>query len=153
MRRREEQRAWQIMARVVHYVGYGLPLALSGAPYAFFALRDSTTPAATLQGITFLAIAAVAALATIAISNLDRLRRAMIASTAVALLGLPLMRMASGGPGWLDAWQAELGAVLAVDLALLVMGTACLWIAYPRRAAAAAQDRALRAIDPKAHSA
>ncbi len=40
-RRREAEPAWRKMSTFVHYVGYGLPLALACAPYAFFTLRNT----------------------------------------------------------------------------------------------------------------
>jgi len=128
-RRREEQSAWRRMARAVHYVGYGLPLALVCAPYAFFALRDSKVEAGTSQGIAFLAVAAVAAVVAVGTGNLDRLRRRLLASTGIAMLGLPLMRMATGGLGWMESYRAGIGAVPAVDIAFVVAALACLWTA------------------------
>jgi hypothetical protein len=132
-RRREAQSAWRRMACVVHYVGYGLPLALVCAPYAFFALRDSETDAGTSQGIAFLAVAAVTALVAFCIGTLDRLRRRLLASTGVAMLGLPLMRMATGGLGWLESYRAGISAVPAVDIAFGVAAVACLWTAFRRQ--------------------
>src|SRR2546428_7377455 len=110
-RRREEVLAWHRMSRAVHYVGYGLPLALACAPYAFFALRNSETPAITVQDIAFLIVAALAAIGAYVIQDLDRLRRVLLGCTGVALVGLPVMRMATGGPGWFAAWNASIDAV------------------------------------------
>jgi uncharacterized iron-regulated membrane protein len=128
-RRREEQPAWRRMARAVHYVGYGLPLALVVPPYAFFALRGSSIPASQIQDIAFLVVAAALAVIALAIESLDHLRRILLACTGVGLLGLPVVRMATGGPGWAEAWHEGIGAVAAVDIALVVMGGLCLWAA------------------------
>ncbi len=128
-RRREEQPGWRTMARVIHYVGYGLPLALACAPYAFFALRNSDVPAGTSQGIAFLAVAAVAAAAAIGIRDLTRLRATLLAGTGIALLGLPVMRFMTGGPGWQEAWQLGFAAVPGIDLTLIAVGALSLWAA------------------------
>jgi uncharacterized iron-regulated membrane protein len=158
-RRREEQLAWRRMSRIVHYVGYGLPLALVCAPYAFFALRSSEVPAITAQDIAFLVVSAAAAVVAYAIQDLDRLRRVLLGCTGVMLLGLPVMRMATGGPGWSDAWSAGISAVPVVDSALLIFGFICLWAARARQARAdaaaetSASSSAPARISTEAHSA
>lgn len=131
-RRREEVLAWRRMARVVHYVGYGLPLTLICAPYAFFALRDTEIHVSTAQDVAFLVVAALLLALSYSVRDLDRLRRTLLACTGLALLGLPVMRMATGGPGWGEAWHAGVGAVPMVDLALVLCGCACLWAARLR---------------------
>ncbi|MEJ1961092.1 MAG: PepSY-associated TM helix domain-containing protein [Gammaproteobacteria bacterium] len=145
-RRREEQPAWRRMARAVHYVGYGLPLGLVCAPYAFFLLKDSTVSAITLQDIAFLVVAALAAAPTLLIGDLDRLRRALLAITGIALIGLPPIRWMTGGPGWGAAWNAGIGAVPVIDAALVVFGALCLSAARSRLLGRAADD-AVRAAE------
>jgi len=139
-RRREEQLAWRRMGRLVHYVGYGLPLALVCAPYAYFALRESSVTSGMAQDVAFLIVAAVCAVVAYAISDLDRLRRTLLAFTGAALLGLPVMRLAFGGIGWGESWQIGIGAVPAVDTALVVLGCLCLWGARARRIATTASE-------------
>lgn len=152
-RRREAQLAWRRMSRIVHYVGYGLPLALVCAPYAFFALRSGDVPAITVQDIAFVVVAAVAALIAYAIQDLDRLRRVLLGFTGVMLLGLPVMRMATGGPGWSEAWGAGIDAVPIVDIALLAFGFICLWAARARQARSTASVGTPAAIRTEARSA
>lgn len=149
-RRRIEQPVWRSMSSFVHYVGYGLPLALVIAPYAHFAFAGSETPTGTLQGIAFLLVAFIAAITTVTIQDVERLRRGLLAATAVGLLGLPLMRMTSGGPGWVDAWQADLPAIVGVDLTLILSGAVALWFALARQRERAGQQ--ILAAQ-KAHSA
>jgi uncharacterized iron-regulated membrane protein len=143
-RRREEALAWRRMSRVVHYVGYGLPLALVCAPYAFFALKNSEMSAIIIQDIAFLIVAALAAIVACVIQDLDRLRRVLLGCTGVALIGLPVMRMVTGGPGWSAAWSADIDAAPVVDIALLAFGFICLW------AARAKQARVLTSAEPPA---
>jgi uncharacterized iron-regulated membrane protein len=133
-RRREEQLAWRRMARLVHYVGYGLPLALACAPYAYFALRQSSVTSGMAQDVAFLVVTAICAVAAVVIRDLDRLRRTLLAFTGAALLGLPVMRLAFGGLGWGDSWQIGISAVPAVDVALVTAGFLCLWAARARKA-------------------
>lgn len=131
-RRREEQPVWRRMARFIHYVGYGLPLALVCAPYAFFILRDSEVSAASSQGIAFLGVAALAAMAAVATRDMDQLRRRLLAATGIALLGLPVVRLATGGLGWTQALEYGIAAVPCVDAALVIIGAVSLWVARAR---------------------
>lgn len=135
-KRREDQRSWRRMARLVAYVGYGLPLALVCAPYAYFAFRDSAISAGTTQGVAFLIVAAVSGIVALAIRDLEHLRRWLVGATGVGLAGLPLMRLATGGMGWTDAWTYGIAAVPCVDAALIVSGLASVWFAIRRRRAA-----------------
>lgn len=134
VKRREEQPAWQKIARLTHYVGYGLPLALVAAPYAFFAFRNSGVSPADTQGIAFLAVTVIAAVAALAIRDLERLRRWLLGATGVGLIGLPLMRLVTGGMGWGDAFGYGIAAVPSVDIALILSGAASLWFARARKA-------------------
>lgn len=131
-RRRSEQRAWQWMNRAVHCVGYGLPLALALAPYAWFLLpREGDWHPLDTQGLLFLLVSALVILATVLARDLDRLRRGLLAATGLALLGLPLARLIGGGPGWASAWQQGQASLLSVELALLLAGFLCLRFARP----------------------
>jgi uncharacterized iron-regulated membrane protein len=152
-RRREDQVAWRRIARVVHYVGYGLPLALVCAPYAFFVLRNSDVPAITVQDIAFLVVAAVAGVMSYVVRDLDRLRRILLGCTGVMLIGLPVIRMATGGPDWFEAWNTGIGAVPTVDIALFAFGFICLWAARARQVRAVVSAQASAAISTEAHSA
>jgi uncharacterized iron-regulated membrane protein len=125
-RRREEERAWRKMSTFVHFVGYGLPLALACAPYAFFILRSSDIPAVEAQDVAFLLAAALAAAAAFRLET-EKLRRVLIRATGVALIGLPVVRMLTGGLGWSSAWHLGISAIPAIDVALVVFGGLCLW--------------------------
>jgi hypothetical protein len=85
-----------------------------------------------LQDIAFLAVAVVAAVVAWGVRDLERVRRWLLGATGVALIGLPLIRVACGGLGWVAAWRTGISAVLAVDIALLVSGVACLWASRAR---------------------
>ncbi len=115
-RRRAEQPAWRRMGSVVSFVGYTLPLGLVGAPYAFFAMQESGLGAIPRQDVAFLAIVGIAALAAAVLRDDARLRRWLVGGTAVALLGLPLLRWTQGGPGWTQAMRLDLFVVPAMDI-------------------------------------
>lgn len=138
-RRRAEQRAWQRMNRAVHAVGYGLPLSLAIAPYAYFLLRESRWHPLDTQGLLFLAVAALLIVYAAVTGDLAAYRRRLLAATGLALIGLPLVRLLSGGIGWSAAWQQGLASLLSVELALLVAGALCLRFA---RRSTTAEDAA-----------
>jgi uncharacterized iron-regulated membrane protein len=139
-RRREDQPAWRRMASITHYVGYGLPLALVVAPYAFFVFRNSGVSSGDTQGIMFLSVAAVAGVVAFAIRDVERLRRCLLAATGIALLGLPVVRFTTGGLGWIEALNLGVAAVPCVDAALIVIGAASLWTARMRTPVRASTD-------------
>ena len=55
-----------------------------------------------------------------------RARDLLVATTGFALLGVPLVRYATGGPGWLGAWSDGLMTVIAGDLIMMLGGVICL---------------------------
>jgi hypothetical protein len=118
-------------------------------PYAFFVFRDSGASAADTQGIAFLSVAALVAAVAATTRDLDRLRRRLLAATGVGLLGLPAARLATGGLGWAEGWQLGIAAVPCVDLALMIIGAASLWIARGRRAPASAASNAHESAKPE----
>jgi uncharacterized iron-regulated membrane protein len=157
VRRREEQPAWRRMSRFVHYFGYGLPLTLVAAPYAFFVLRDSSMSAIAIQDIAFLAVAGICAVVALRIDDLDRLRRVLLRATGVGLFGLPVIRLATGGMGWAEATQLGISAVPGIDIALVVFGAMCFWAARSRVQVAMAPKeggrRSTRALESGAPTA
>ena len=60
-------------------------------------------------------------------------------------MALPLIRLATGGPGWPAAIAAEQLSIVAVDLAMWVGGGWSLWsLLAPRRHRVEAEDLALQ---------
>lgn len=132
-RREENNRAWHKLTRLAHGVGYGLPLSLALLPYGFFppraagaAVMDSTMTAAFCTGV------ALAAIATFALRDTHSIRRLLMGLTGIALIGLPLLRILTGGPGWGTALEARLFTVLVLDAAALLGGGAHLLLAAQR---------------------
>jgi uncharacterized iron-regulated membrane protein len=142
-RRREGQRALDWLERAVTVVGFGLPLALLVAAAGFlFAMPLGSavfwTPAA------FLIASAGVILAGVVVPTHARLARGLQLAIGVLLTGLPVLRLANGGPGWPAAIAAGQPGIVAVDLAMLLGGAWTLWRTlaerrHPRPTAAALQ--------------
>jgi hypothetical protein len=131
-RRRERQRSLDWLERAVTVIGFGLPLALlvAAAGYLVAMPLGSAvfwTPAA------FLAACAVAIVAGATVPKHAILSRALQISIGVLLVALPLIRLASGGPGWPASIETGQLSIMAVDLAMLLGGAWTLWNSLPRR--------------------
>ncbi len=123
--RRQAQRAWLHLARATHWVGYGLPLALTLAAYGYFPVRAGGGEVQPAMMTAFLACAALAALIAWR-TPLQQSRRYLLGATGLALLGLPVLRLFCGGISWSGAWIQGLQPVLALDLAFACGGLLCL---------------------------
>lgn len=121
VRRREQQRSLDWLERAVTVVGFGLPLALLVAAAGFLVTMRLGT-AVFWTPATFLAASAVAIVAGVVVSAPAALSRGFIAAIGVALVALPLIRLASGGPGWPAVIGSGQLAIMAVDIAMFVGG-------------------------------
>jgi len=125
-RRRENARSLAWLDRTVSVVGFGLPLALLVAAAAFLAAMPLGsavfwTPAA------FLGACATAILAGFLSVTNATLERVLQIAIGLLLIALPLIRLATGGPGWPQAIEAGQPVIMAVDLAMLIAGGGVLW--------------------------
>lgn len=130
-RRRHEAPAWRRFERIVHWVGFGLPLALVATPYGFFPARAAGL--ADTHGwmtIAFLFALLVAGSVAATVRDLARVRYVLLGLTGLALSALPLLRGAAGGPGWSEALAGGLDAVIALDVAFVLAGATCLLAAW-----------------------
>jgi uncharacterized iron-regulated membrane protein len=124
-RRRQDAPGWAPLARATLWVGYGLPLALVASAYGYFPARDGDAVVTWMFAAFFLAVAAAAVPSFFA--SAETTRRSLLFATGVAMAGLPVTRMASGGAGWPEAMAAGWTTLPAMD-ALLVLGAVlCLW--------------------------
>ena len=123
--RRADQLAWQRVARIVHWVGYGLPLSMAMTPYGTFVAQARSWPVLNTQWAVFGCGVLTTLLIAIAARNSRQIRGMTVALTGIALLGLPAVRMLAGGPGWLAALANGRTAIIAGDLALLTGALAC----------------------------
>lgn len=125
-RRREGSRSLGWLERAVTVVGFGLPLALLVAAAGFLValpLGSAVfwTPAA------FLAASAAAIVAGLAVPAHAMLVRVLQLSIGALLVSLPLIRLASGGPGWQTAIAHGELSTMMVDLAMFLGGGWTLW--------------------------
>lgn len=126
LRRRAEDRLWSRFERSVEIIGYGLPIGMLASGWGFYVSRPAAdaffwTPWSFVVG----------ALAALAFGLLTRdgaaLGRRYRRTIAILCLGLPVLRMATGGMTWSDALIFGQADVVTVDLLLLVAGGVLLW--------------------------
>lgn len=130
LRKKPATPLWLGFGRTVQIVGYGLPIGMLAAAYAYlFALPAANTFFWTPPG--FVVGSAVAILMGLAIRDIDRLGLAFQRLLAVLCLLLPVARLGTGGMTWAEALMRGQTDVLSVDLTLLVSGAA-LWF-FARR--------------------
>ena len=137
LRRRERQDdpAVRTLDRGLNLVVHGLPLAIaaSGVGYFMTLSQQSTTfwvPA------SFLLASGGAILLAFVTGDAARLGRLLQQITGVTLLLLPVLRLATGGPGWDAAILAGQWLIPAIDLAMAMGGLAMLWRVRQARAVA-----------------
>lgn len=144
--RRADQPGWGKLARAVHWMGYGLPLALACVPLARFAAPLLDLDIRSTQNWTFIVSAALATAIALRVRDLDTLRRRLLAGTALALLLAPLLRWLGGGPGWAAAFENGLATVISLDLALLLASALCLAAARPHKRQPRATEEAAEGV-------
>lgn len=134
-RRRERQRSLDWLERAVTVVGFGLPLALLVAAVGFL-LTMPLGSAVFWTPTAFLAASAVVILAGATVPKHAMLSHALQIAIGALLIALPLIRLASGGPGWQMSIESSQLSIMAVDLAMLLGGAWTLWhtLAGRRRA-------------------
>lgn len=123
VRREAASRSLDWLDRALVIVGLGLPLALLGSGAAFLLTMPLETamfwtPAGFL--ITSAAVIAAGALWRSATA----FAQALTTITGLVMLGLPVLRLLMGGPGWVNALEGGQWVIPAFDLALIVAGGA-----------------------------
>jgi PepSY-associated TM region len=125
LRRRENQSGWRAFGRVVAWVGAGLPFAMAMSAAAFFVALPSGTM--TWWTPTAFLLAAAAALVPALLLSAERIVPTLFSATGIALLSLPCLRLASGGPGWISALQSGQATILTFDLLMITGALVCLF--------------------------
>lgn len=126
LRRRDGSVVWRRFGRAVETTGYGLPLAMVTSAWAFFLARPAADPFFWTP-LGFVVGAALAAWLGVRTPDQARLGRLFRRILGAACLGLPALRLATGGMDWAEAILLRQLDVLTVDLSLLGAG-ACLWV-------------------------
>lgn len=130
-RRRAESRVWHAFERALVVTAYGLPLAMLGSAYAFFATYPAGDPVSWTP-LTFVIVAAVVILAGVLVSSPIRLGALLAWIMGLSLLALPIARMALTGHGWEEALATNKVEVVAIDLCLMIAGLCGLWFAWSK---------------------
>jgi uncharacterized iron-regulated membrane protein len=149
--RRWDQAGWRQLARAVHWLGYGLPLALIGAAYGYFPARALAADVHQAMMSVFVGVLLISALLAWLLPSLPPVRRLLLGTTGIALLGLPALRLICGGPSWSQTFAAGLPTVPALDIAFALGGALC-FAAALRRARIGASITALGRATPAAGS-
>jgi len=124
LRRRQARPGWRAFGRVTAWTGAGLPFAMAVSAAAFFmSLPAGATPWWTPAG--FLIAAAITLLPALLLRP-ERVAPLLFGATGVVLLTLPIIRMASGGPGWIAALNASQHVIPALDALVVIGGVICL---------------------------
>jgi hypothetical protein len=124
--RRQEQPGWSKLARATHWMGYGLPLALTVAALAYFPARQLGADVNGVMMTGFLVTALLAAILAACAAHNDTTRRLLLGATGAGLIVLPLVRLAFDGIGWGNAYANGLYTVIAMDVSLVLGGALCL---------------------------
>lgn len=151
--RRAGDRRWQWLARTTCWIGYGLPLALAIVPMARFIAPLIDSDVHAMQNLSFIGGVGLASVLALLLSDLERLRRALLGVTGAALILTPLLRWLSGGPGWATAVERGLATVIAVDVVLLLAGMLCLRSALRAPAGTIARPAQVEADTDQAQTA
>ncbi len=106
------------------WCGAGLPFAMAASAVAFFLTLQAGT--ATFWTPAAFLIAAALALLPALIARADRIAPLLFCATGIVLLALPVLRIATGGPGWPVAFAAGQLAIPALDILLSIGAIACL---------------------------
>ncbi|MEM9742444.1 MAG: PepSY-associated TM helix domain-containing protein [Pseudomonadota bacterium] len=106
--------------------GYGLPVPILASVVAFFCTFGSGatsfwTPAGFVFGAAFVFL--WSALRRV----VPAVQRDFVLLTTLGCALLPALRLMTGGPGWLDALQAQQSIIVTLDLLLLTTAGLYLW--------------------------
>jgi uncharacterized iron-regulated membrane protein len=126
VRRRADDRLWRRFGRTVQVVGYGLPLGMVAAAWGFFIARPAGDPFFWTPWSFVLGTALAVALGLREADDARlgaRYRRLL----GAACLGLPVLRLATGGMSWADALIHGHSDVISVDLLLVIAGASLWW--------------------------
>ena len=119
LRRREENSRWKIFERVALIVIWGLPVAMLSSATGYFVgvLKGNQN---SLVPIAFLASSAVVIIAGLSARNFAAFKTHMLWLIAFLCVTQPVIRLLSGGIGWLSAIEQANAVVVMVDILLLI---------------------------------
>jgi uncharacterized iron-regulated membrane protein len=128
LRRRAEDSRWRMFARVKAIVIFGLPVALAASAYGFLLSYPAQT-ALTATPLAFVigAILVICyAMLIIQRGGGQALDAHLMFGLGLALIGLPIVRIATDGIFWTSALATGAYETVVIDLALLLGGALCI---------------------------
>jgi hypothetical protein len=131
LRRRAGDVRWHVFARVNATVIFGLPIALAASAYGFLL----NYPAETAQTVTPLAFLVGAMLVICYAAYVSQrsggqaLDTHLMSGLGLTLIGLPMVRIATGGIFWPEAFATGAYETVFIDFALLLGGACCIRLA------------------------
>ncbi len=131
LRRRAEDERWRVFARVNTTVIFGLPIALAASAYGFLLSYPAET-AVTATPLAFLAGAMLVISYATYVSQRSggqALGAHLMSGLGLALIGLPIARIAAGGVFWPEAFATGAYETVFIDFALLLGGAFCIRLA------------------------
>lgn len=129
LKRRADQPGWRWFSVVTAVVIYGLPLCLAASAYGFLYFYPS--PAAIrAPAIAFLICAALVGAYAAWVRDPENIETRLMFWLGASLFLLPLVRLATGGPGWLTALDTGALDTMTIDIALAIGGLSCIWFSY-----------------------
>lgn len=129
LRRRADQPGWRWFSVTTAVVIYGLPLCLAASAYGFLFFYPSAA-ALHAPAAAFLICAALVCAYGVWLRDPESIETRLMFWLGASLFLLPLVRVATGGPGWLAALDAGALDAITIDIALALGGLSCIWLAY-----------------------
>lgn len=145
--RRPDMVSGRLLGLAIPMVGYGVPIGLAGSALGFLLTYPKGDP---VYGTAFGFVAGCAfavVLAGVLVRRGDA-SAIFLAVLGAAMAALPVVRLATGGPGWPDLVQGGHAVVVMIDLMLLAGGGFALYQA--RRGDTIGRQTRARQSDPTA---
>ena len=126
IKKRREDPLWRKFARAHAVTGLGLPVAMLGSAAGFF-IAQLGLDEEWWTGAGFVSAAAICMLIGMRLSDPARIQHVLLQLTGALCLCLPLLRMATGGPGTFEALGTGYDVeVTMLDTLFIFLGAAVL---------------------------
>ena len=135
--RRYEQREWRLLAKMIVWMGYGLPLSLAFTPTGYFLAIMFELQALTVVKWAFVIGITYASIISYFIGDLQILRKHMLHVISISLFAAVVLRWFSGGMDWFTALNAGWAEIPAVDIIFLIAASLILFRLYIKQPATA----------------
>lgn len=126
LKRREDAPRWRLLARLNIAVTQGVVLAMIADALIYFLALGRGLPMYELLLCTFILVLLASTVAALCFAG-SRVAQGLRCLSAAGLVALPLVRMATGGPDWLEALAGGHTVVVCVDAIFALAGCAWLW--------------------------